>query len=145
MKKPKPISLVEFLTIYKSRYIDLLKAGFFDTKDIMEFDKEGKVTNPVKLTRYLHLIPFTLKNISFVNSFILPKLLGLIPLLKKNKYDLSLRFVEDYNILCSILGAFKPKSLFEIGTYLGWGSASVKYTFPDCRVTTINPLLNEDA
>ena len=38
-----------------------------------------------------------------------------------------------------IAASFKPKTILEIGTYLGVGAASFKKAIPNCKVLTMNP------
>jgi len=140
----KAITLTEFLAKYKSRYIDLCKLGFFSTEDLLSFNIADKETLWVKLIRYLGYLPFAFTHPRFIGSFVVPSIRQLI-FPQKNRYIVNTRFIADYDILCSVISALKPSWVFEIGTYLGWGAAAIKYSNPKVRVITINPKINSDA
>ncbi len=58
----------------------------------------------------------------------------------KDKYPIT-----DYTTKSSLVAAFDPKTVLEIGTWYGWGISAIKTACPDAICYTMNPIENSFA
>lgn len=140
MNRIKVITEKEFFTKYGIVSVDLIKLGFFSTTDFENwgvYENTESILNRVKLS--FGYIPFILNNPSLINSLLIPTFFEILNSRFRNKNFVNTTILKEYNLRVSIALAFKPKRLFEIGTYLGWGAAAFKAAIPDCNVFSMNP------
>lgn len=145
-----PITQKLFEKKYRVPKIDLVKNGLFTSKDIDDLEKIENINSSFSVMFFeaISYLPFTIKNPEFLLRFILPKFFRFlsITIFPKNakfcRRDIdphSYSVVINCTLKASIAAAFKPKSLLEIGTYLGSGGASFKVALPHCKVYTMCP------
>lgn len=138
----------DFYKFYKVKEVDLVAKKLFTLKDIEDLRKIEREKGLFEKVRLLFsYTPFIVRNPRFLFRFVFPKMssyLGSILSSKKRqgkskKIDIR-RESPILNCItkASIASAFKPKSILEIGTYLGWGAASFRKTMPYCEVYSMN-------
>jgi len=148
MIKLTNISLSDFFHEFNVKEIDLLSNGFFSIEDLVGFGSPGMVSSEImRVKKILDYTPFVFRNPNFLKSFIFPTFLRttlgkFIPL--QSEIDI-ISIIKRYNLRASIVAAFKPKNILEIGTYFGWSAASFKFVVPNCNVYTINPKYDRDS
>jgi len=137
-----------FFKKYRVKSIDLIQLGLFKESDLEDLNKvQNKFYLKGVLKKLFSYTIFSFKHPKFIKSFILNRLLFLIND-KKNESVVSIKdssTVSDCILLASITVSFKPKTILEIGTYLGWGSTSLKKACPSSDVYTINPKIDKDS
>jgi predicted O-methyltransferase YrrM len=132
----------DFYRKYKVKNIDLVKLGLFGISDLRDLNKMQNSFYLMGAIKKLYSYSvFSLKHPQFFKNFILKRFSSLLlGITQESKNDLkSSQTIKDCILLASIAASFKPKGVLEIGTYLGWGSASLKKACPSSDVYTINP------
>jgi predicted O-methyltransferase YrrM len=148
MNKIERISYADFCSKYSVPDIDLVDLGLFKIEDLSSLRQlAGYLTGFKKLRNFLIHLPIYLKNFGFFSRNI-NKSVGLllrdlfIPTDITNIPLNKLYPISDYNMKVNIIASFNPKTILEIGTYFGWGAASIKMALPNSKVYTMNPEIN---
>ncbi|MFH1295059.1 MAG: class I SAM-dependent methyltransferase [bacterium] len=148
------VQSIDFPTYAKQHnlvLVDLVEKGLFTEEDFLVLQELfGYLDGKKKLHNVLSNIPYVIKNLPvFVQDFD-QIILNRLKDLKKFSADKSKPLREKYPITdyihkASIAAAAHPQNVLEIGTYYGWGAASIKAACPDAAVYTMNPKENKDA
>lgn len=138
----------DFFNKFKVKEMDLVNMGLFTQKDI---DELSNYQDGLNFTQKISLLPsylfFALRNPKFISTFVLPKL-GFVWNYSHLNRNLALKDqspIKNCIVKASIAAAYNPKVILEIGTYLGWGAASLKKACPKASVYSINPKENSQA
>ena len=143
------ITLPEFKKNFSVIEIDLVELGIFNQDDFIRLEEIfGYLKGGNRLLHLLRGMPYLnlweiLKN---VDQIILKQIKDLKKYSKDSEIPLKNRYpISDYINKASILASFNPQNILEIGTYFGWGTASIKAASPQSTVYTMNPKENADA
>lgn len=145
------ISISDFFNTYSVEYFDLVRGGLFQWSDLAELrELSGYASGVKKINGYINVLrsvpkhwKYFLKNI---DQHILNVFKDVFRAELKTSTPLNSVYpISDYILKASIAKAFNPKVICEIGTYYGWGSASLKIANPSAKVYTINPRITHTA
>ena len=153
LRNIESITYDDFCKIYDVRNIDLVSLGLFQSEDLVKLRRlAGYLTGFEKITNIVKNFPGYFLNIDFhfknmINNNVWTNLFrDLFNSHTSDESPLSEIYpITDYNMKASIIAAFKPRNILEIGTYFGWGAASIKLASPYSNVFTMNPELNSNA
>lgn len=140
------ISKQHFLKKYKHKEIDLVAAGFFTKEDLQTLRKfEANINIENLFSKLIIYFVFSLKHPFFIKQFIVPSLILFIKssfnIKNKKSKDFDLKNISPIStciLKANIAASFNPKTILEIGTYLGWGAASFKRVCDKSKVYTLN-------
>jgi len=150
MIKVKPITWSDFKEEYKAPNTAFRLAQFATFKEYSKLKEMEVAESKIKrLGRYMSYIPFAVGHPRFMAKFVIPNLFkSFAPSANRNnshKMEEYRKFYDGYNMRAAICKVFTPKSIFEIGTYLGVGATAFKLSSPRSNVFTINPEINKNA
>ncbi len=151
MDKVTEITLEEFLSKYNAEKIDLVEKRLFTKKDFEKLEKLfGYLRGSDRVSHLVRGVLEVVKNpgyfISNIDQIISNQTKDIKKYSKDENKSLKDRYpITDYIAKASVVAAFKPKTVLEIGTYFGWGSAAIKSACPNAHVYTMNPKETADA
>ena len=141
--KVQAITVDNFKRKFSVKELDPWTSGVFTNEDIKTLkNQSGIVGIDRKLIELTRLIPVFLRDPIriFKNLKELIKVYGLTVFrfyTEKEKQVKDTFPFSDYTLKASIIAAFKPKRLFEIGTSSGWGIVSFRSVLHDCQCYTM--------
>lgn len=151
VSKVTNISKKEFCKNFGIEEIDLVDLGIFNENDFKELEEVfGYLKGSKRLSHLVNGIPYLISHffelLASADQIISNQLKDIKKYSTDQKIKLKDRYpISDYIIKASIISGFKPKNILEIGTYYGWGTASIKAASPKSTVYTMNPKENENA
>ena len=151
VNKVEYISKAEFYTKFKVKEVDLVELGIFDQDDFKKLEEIfGYLKGGKRLRHLITGIPYLLTHffdlLRNFDQIILNQIKDIRKFSRDEEIPLKNRYpISDYIMKASIVSSFKPKKILEIGTYFGWGTASIKAASPTTDVYTMNPKENSDA
>jgi predicted O-methyltransferase YrrM len=145
MEKVKQITYKKFSKKFGVVDADLVGKGIFTQEDFEELQKlSGYLKGSERVLNIVKNIPAILQNLgSYLKGFkqaVSNQVKDLEKFSEDDAKDLKDRYpINDYVQKASIVASFKPKNILEIGTFHGWGTASIKAASPKATVYTMNP------
>lgn len=143
--KVKTISITKFKDMFNVIDVDPWTTGVFSERDLQLLQEEsGVVSIDKKLIELTSQIPIFLKNplriIFNLRSLVEEYIMRVSTYYKAARGRLSDNYpFYDYALRASIICAFKPRGLLEIGTSNGWGITTFRSVLKNCKCYTMNP------
>jgi len=150
--KVKTITKEKLFREYNAGVVDLVKDGIFTEVDYREMCDEFGIQNVQ--TKMLHIVKVELINaiknpiklLLNLKRILMEQLNGIKKFYEDDNRELNNKYpISDYSMKASVIRAFKPKSVLEIGTWHGWGISAIKFACPEAICYTMNPKENKDA
>lgn len=151
VNKVSSISKKDFAKRFKVKDVDLVALGVFDENDFKILEEVfGYLKGNKRLSHLLTGIPYLITHFFQLLKNADQIIMNQIKDIKKFNEDKNIQLkdrypISDYINKASIIASFDPKNILEIGTYFGWGTASIKAASPKSTVYTMNPKENKDA
>lgn len=135
------VSLDDYVKTQNVVFIDLVEKGLFTEEDYLilreAFGYLGGIKRIKNVLGNLKNFPRMVGNLDQI-------LLNQFRDFNRHSHDKAVPLrdrypITDYINKASIIASFLPESVLEIGTYYGWGAASIKTACPLATVYTMNP------
>lgn len=141
------INLNEYMVKYNVTPVDLVEKGLFTEEDFQSLQEIfGYLPGKKRIQNILANLRNLPKMIKDVDQLVLNQIKDFKKFSSDKTTPLKDRYpISDYIYKASIVSAFLPKTVLEIGTYYGWGAASIKAACPEAVVYTMNPKDSKDA
>ena len=140
-------SLNDYSVKYNVSPVDLVEKGLFTEEDFQNLQEcFGYLPWKKRILNILANLRNLPKMVKDVDQLVLNQIRDFKKFSADKTTPLKDRYpISDYICKASIISAFSPKTVLEIGTYYGWGAASIKTACPKAVVYTMNPKDNKDA
>lgn len=141
MNRVSYVSINRYFQLHPAKQIDLVKLGLISESDVRELHAFINAhRTKISSEQLIQWVGFLLRNPT-AGTAMVSRLINSrnADVSRSDRKLLDDPIIGNCNMKSRIMVSLRPRSITEIGTYLGWGAACFKFTNPKAVIHTVNP------